>query len=251
MIYLVLFVFGSCMGSFANVCISRIPKSLSVVWPKSFCHHCKTPVKCHENIPILSYLFLGGKCRHCGAKIGMVSLLVEIISGAAALLIFSYHGISLAGLFLFIFFELLLMISCIDMAHKIIPNILSLPGILLFFGVSFLPWGIGWQDAFLGIMAGGGLLYLIALIYSKIRKTRGMGGGDLKLLAMVGAFTGWQGVMFTLFLSSFLGTLTGLGILLTNQNLNMKTSLPFGPFISFAAVVYLLFKEPLIYWYLH
>jgi leader peptidase (prepilin peptidase)/N-methyltransferase len=250
-IYLFLFVFGACIGSFANVCIARIPKSLSVVLPGSLCPVCKKPIKFYDNIPILSYLLLRGRCRNCGVKIGPRYLLVEIVSGAAALLIFSYHGISL-GLLHFIFFELLLIISCIDIDHRIIPNILSLPGILFFFVVSFLSQGIiTWQESFLGIMAGGGILYLIALMYYGVKKTCGMGGGDIKLLAMVGAFTGWQGVLFTLFLSSLTGTITGIGIILSKQKFNMKIAIPFGPFISFAAVVYLWFGDQLIYWYLN
>ncbi len=251
LVYLILFVFGSCIGSFANVCIARIPKSLSVVSPCSMCFGCKTPVKFYDNIPVVSYILLKGRCRNCDVKIGMRYFLVEIISGTAAVLIFSYHGISLDGLFCFTFFELLLILSCIDIDHRIIPDLISLPGILFFFAVSFVPNGITWQESFLGIMAGGGTLYIVALIYFKIKKTDGMGGGDIKLLAMVGAFIGWQGVLFTIFLSSLAGTLTAIGMSLSKQKLTMKTSVPFGPFISFGAVAYLLFGQQLINWYFY
>lgn len=248
---LILFVFGACIGSFANVCIARIPESLSVVFPGSLCPGCKKPIRIYDNIPIISYLFLRGRCRNCAGKIGLRYLLVEMISGAAALLVFSYHGMSPAGLFCFTFFELLLIISCIDIDHGIIPNVLSLSGILFFFAASFLPQGITWQTSLLGVMVGGGCFYLISALYFGIRKFDGMGGGDIKLLAMVGAFIGWQGVAFTVFLSSLTATLTIAGMLLSKQKFNMKTSIPFGPFISFGALVYLLFGDQVIYWYLY
>lgn len=250
-VYLILSVFGTCIGSFANVCIARIPQSLSVVSPGSFCSECKKSIKFYDNIPLISYILHKGRCRNCAAKIGLRYFLVELISGAAALLIFSYYGISLDGLFCFIFFELLLIISCIDIDHRIIPNILSLPGIGFFFAVSFFSQSITWQASFLGIMTGGIILYIIAFIYFLIRKVDGMGGGDIKLLAMAGAFIGWQGVVFTIFLSSMTGTLTIIGMMLSKQKLNMKTSIPFGPFICFGAVVYLLFGPQLIRWYLY
>ena len=216
LIIFTLFVFGACIGCLANICIVRIPKSLS-----------------------------------CEIKIPFRYFLVEAISGLFSVFIFLYCGISLHGFVCFIFFELLLIISFIDIEYRIIPNILSFSGMLLFFAASFLPQGITWQESLLGIVTGGGFLYIIAFIYFKIRNINGMGGGDIKLLALAGAFIGWQGVFFTIFLSSLSGIVAIVGLMLYSQNLNLKTSIPFGPFISFSAMIYLLFGRQIIHWYLY
>jgi leader peptidase (prepilin peptidase)/N-methyltransferase len=243
------FVFGACIGSFLNVCIYRIPEGKSIVHPPSACPKCGYAIRWYDNIPILSYLLLRGRCRRCRVHIPLRYPLVELITGIAALAIFLKYGLTATTPVYFLFVAVLLVITFIDIDHQIIPDRLSLTGIPLFFCLGFLVPAVSWQDALIGILVGGGILYAVALGYQLLTGRDGMGGGDIKLLAMIGALIGWQGVLFTIFLASISGTLIGLALTLPAGR-SMKSRLPFGPFLAAGAIAYIFFGPELIYWYL-
>ena len=245
-----IFLFGLCIGSFLNVCIYRLPVSESIAHPRSRCQACGQQIAVYDNIPLFSYLWLKGRCRHCGVKIGLRYPIVEILGGLFALATFLKFGLSLEALIYFIFFACLLVVTFIDLDHRIIPDVITLPGIPLFFAASFALPTLAYQDALLGILIGGGSLYLVAWVYSMITKKDGMGGGDIKLLAMMGALVGWQGVIFTIFVSSLIGTLAGLGVMLRSRK-GMRLAVPFGPFLSIGGITYIFFGTQLIHWYVN
>jgi leader peptidase (prepilin peptidase)/N-methyltransferase len=242
------FIFGLCIGSFLNVCIYRLPESKSIVQPRSMCPHCGALIHFYDNIPILSYIALKGKCRHCSASIALRYPLVELISGAFALVVFLKYGIQLDALIYYAFIATLLVITFIDIDHRIIPDVITLPGIPIFLAASFALRQISFVDSILGIFVGGGSLFLVAWLYHLITKKEGMGGGDIKLLAMIGAVIGWKGVLFTIFVASAVGTLSGLLIMLKSRK-TMKLAVPFGPFLAIGGIAYILFGPQLIKWY--
>ena len=243
-----IFIFGLCIGSFLNVCIYRLPASKSIVHPRSMCSNCGTLIAAYDNIPVLSYLWLKGRCRHCQIKISLRYPMVELLGGLFALGTFLKFGLTLEALIYYLFFAALLIVTFIDLDHRIIPNVITLPGIPICFAASFALPTITYREALLGILIGGGSLFLVAWIYSLITKKEGMGGGDIKLLAMMGAIVGWQGVLFTIFLASLVGTLAGLAAMLQSRK-GMKLAVPFGPFLSIGSITYIFFGTPLIAWY--
>jgi len=244
----VVFIFGSVIGSFLNVCIYRIPHGLSVVSPPSHCPACKTPIRWYQNVPVFGYLFLGGRCDSCGGGISVRYPVVEALTG----ILFALVWYNLGGLFVipvyWLFVSSMVVISFIDLDHQIIPDVISLPGIILGFLLSFaVPW-VTWQDSILGILLGGGSLYLVAKCYHWLTHVEGMGGGDVKLLAMIGAFLGWKAILPVIFLGSLSGALVGVPLMLYKRA-GGKLAIPFGPFLATGAVIYLLFGETIIEWY--
>ncbi len=246
---IVIFLFGMCVGSFLNVCIYRLPISKSIVYPPSACPRCGYQIRYYDNIPVLSYLFLRGRCRQCRVHIPVRYPLIELLSGLAAAGIYFKFGLTPQASVYYLFISILLVITFIDIDYKIIPNVISLPGIPIFFLASFLTPAVTYQESLLGILAGGGSLFLVAWGYTLMTKKEGMGGGDIKLLAMIGALLGWRGVFFTIFVSSAVGTLVGLGVM-TYTRSSMKLAVPYGPFLSIGAIAYIFFGPALIYWYL-
>lgn len=236
------FIFGAVVGSFLNVCILRIPAKESIVTPLSRCPHCHHPIRFFDNIPIISFAILRAKCRDCGEKISWRYPLVELVTGLLTLLLFIKFGLSLNFLVFFIFTAVLIVISFIDFDHQIIPDILSIPGIPIFFLSAVFIVKISWHEALIGLLIGGGMLFLIAFVYEMITKREGMGGGDIKLLAMIGAFLGWKSLIFVLLFSSFTGALIGL-IVMAVKKKDTKYAVPFGPFLSIAAVVYIFWGD--------
>jgi leader peptidase (prepilin peptidase) / N-methyltransferase len=248
--YTFAFIFGAVVGSFLNVCIYRLPNEESLVFPASHCPKCGYKITPYDNIPLLSYLLLGGRCRSCKVRISPRYPVVELVNGLLALLLFMKFGFSLTFPVLFIFCSALVVITFIDLEHRIIPDVISLPGIIIGFAVSFfLPW-LGWQNSLIGILAGGGSLLLVAYGYQLIAKKEGMGGGDIKLLAMMGAFLGWIAVPFIIFTSSLVGSVVGIAMMLA-QKKDSKFAIPFGPFLAFGAILYIFFGRQLIHWYLN
>ncbi len=247
------FVFGAIVGSFLNVVILRLPDpEASVVFPGSHCPRCKTSLHWYENIPIISFLFLRGRCRSCQEKISVQYPLVEMAMALLSLFLMQRFLISVAFVVYFVFAAALLVIIVIDLYHQIIPDRISLPGIVLGLGASFLLPALSWQDSLLGIVFGGGIFYAIALGYYLATKRQGMGGGDIKLLAMIGAFQGWQALPFVIFCSSLLGTIVGLGAMV-QQKKGGQTRIPYGPFLAGASLIYLFFDQRIIqltHWYL-
>lgn len=244
------FIFGAVVGSFLNVCIYRLPNNESLVFPASHCPKCGYKIPPYDNIPLLSYLLLGGRCRFCKIRISPQYPVVELINGLLTLFLFMKLGFSLTFLVLFIFCSALVAITFIDLEHRIIPDVISIPGIVIGFIASFfLPW-LGWQNSLIGILAGGGSLLLVAYGYQLIAKKEGMGGGDIKLLAMMGAFLGWKAVPFIIFASSLVGSVIGITLMLV-QKKDSKLAIPFGPFLAFGAILYIFFGRQLIHWYLN
>ena len=245
------FVFGSIIGSFLNVCIYRIPAGLSVVTPRSRCPHCATPIAWYHNIPILSWLLLQGKCAYCSAAVPIRYLLVEALTGALFALFFYRFGFHPVSPVVLLLIAALVAITFIDLDHQIIPDVISLPGIPIGFLCSFLvPW-VSWQESLLGIVLGGGSLLTIALGYEFLTKKEGMGFGDVKLLAMLGAFLGWTAIFPIIFIGSLLGTLVGVPLMLVKKA-DSKLAVPFGPFLSAGALIHLFFIQhfdPVMRWY--
>ncbi|MCX5847426.1 MAG: prepilin peptidase [Deltaproteobacteria bacterium] len=231
-------VAGAAVGSFLNVLICRIPEGQSIVFPASHCPKCMHAIRFYDNIPIISYLVLRGKCRDCHEKISLRYPIVEAITALLSLLLFWKFGLGLKYLFSFIFTCALIVITFIDFDHQIIPDVISLPGIPLFFLLAVFFMDVPVLEALLGIFIGGGCLFAIAFSYELITKREGMGGGDIKLLAMLGAFLGWKSLFFILFVSSLLGAFVGISMMIAKGK-DMKYAVPFGPFLSIAAVVYL------------
>jgi leader peptidase (prepilin peptidase)/N-methyltransferase len=255
------FIFGSVVGSFLNVCIYRLPRDESIVFPPSHCTSCGRAIRFYHNLPIAGYLILRGKCADCGSRISPRYPIVELISGIVMTGVFYKFGLSLEALFYAPLVYSLIVITFIDFEHMIIPNVITIPGAVA--GLIYNALNTDWErsrdllgrfsfglenffgilnevpflDSVFGLVIGGGILFLIAFLYVIVRKTEGMGMGDVKLLAMIGAFLGWQGVVFVMLVSSILGTVTGLSIILYKKG-NLKYALPFGPFLSLAAVIY-------------
>ena len=242
-------VFGLVIGSFLNVCICRLPASQSIVSPRSRCPQCGHLIRAHDNIPVLSYVFLRGRCRDCGTRISARYPLVEILSGAFAAMTIARFGFGWTALILYSLVAAFLVITFIDLDHRIIPDVITLPGIPIGLAASFGPGIISPLESLIGILAGGGSLFLVAWIYQAIAKREGMGGGDIKLLAMIGAFIGWKGVLFTIFVASLTGTLAGMALILRRRE-GMKLAVPFGPFLAVGAIAYLFIGAEVMTWYL-
>ena len=248
--YLFAFVFGAVIGSFLNVCIWRLPKGESVVFPPSHCPACDYKIPFYDNIPLVSYLLLGGKCRSCRAHISVQYPLVELVTALLTLSLFMRFGLSLSFAVLFLFCAAMVVITFIDLEHQIIPDVISLPGIVVGFVFSFFIPQLGWQNSFLGILAGGGSLFLVATLYHLFTGKEGMGGGDIKLLAMMGAFFGWKSIPFIIFVSSLVGSVIGIAIMMV-QKKDAKLAIPFGPFLALGAILYIFYGRQVIQWYLH
>ncbi len=245
--YFAVFLFGAVVGSFLNVCIFRIPAGVSVVSPPSRCPACEAPIRWYQNIPILSWLVLGGRCAGCKTAISIRYPLVEALNGALWLLSFHYFGLALPALIYALFLSALLVITFIDLDHQIIPNVISLPGVIAGFVLSFaVPW-LPWYDSLLGALLGAGLLGLVAGGYQLLTGREGMGMGDLKLLAMIGAFLGWQSILPVVFIGSLAGTLIGVPLMLLKGG-DGRLALPFGPFLSLGALVYLFWWFDIFSW---
>jgi leader peptidase (prepilin peptidase)/N-methyltransferase len=246
---LIIFIFGICIGSFLNVCIYRIPAGKSIITPASACPSCRTTLAFYCNIPIFSYLFLKGRCNYCGAAISARYPIVEGITGLVAVSVFFKFGLGMQALFWFTFICTLIVISFIDIDHQIIPDVISLPGIAVFAtSFIFIPQ-MTVKHALFGVLLGGGSLTLVALVYYLLRRQEGMGGGDIKLLAMIGAAIGPKGVLFTIFMGSLAGSIVGFAIILMTRHSGMKLKIPFGPYLSIGAVLYVFYGETITSWY--
>lgn len=244
------FVFGALVGSFLNVCIYRMPEGISIVSPPSRCPQCLTRIRPTENIPIISYVVLRAHCRTCGAAISPRYPLVEVLGGLLAVIIVLRFGVTPAALLYFSFAAALLVITFIDLDHQIIPDAISLPGIAIGLTASFVVHGTPPPlHSAAGILVGGGILYAVAVGYEWMTGTEGMGFGDVKLLAMIGAFLGWRAVPLCLLLASLSGSVIGLGVMLLRGK-DRKFPIPFGPFLAAGALIALLFGDAIIDWYL-
>ena len=247
-LYFIIFLFGSSVGSFLNVCIYRLPREESIISPRSHCTICNKPILTRDNIPILSYILLRGRCRNCGEKFSVIYPFIEFLTGIIFLYFFYFFGFNLKIVPYLVLTCSLIVISVIDINCRIIPNEISIP--FIFLGILFTPLlPIKWSDSLLGILFGGGILYSIAVIYALVAKKEGMGMGDVKLLAMIGAFLGIKGAVVTLLLGSFLGTIGGFAAILLSGK-GRDYPIPFGVFLSIGAVISLLWGNDLLDFYL-
>jgi leader peptidase (prepilin peptidase) / N-methyltransferase len=243
------FLFGLALGSFLNVCIYRIPLKKSIVRPPSSCPNCGTGIRFYDNIPVMSYVLLLGRCRHCRTPISLRYPLVELITGLLSVAIFIRFGLSPNYIFLLLFTAALIAIAFIDLQHKIIPDVISLPGILVGMAFSFFPSaGISPLDALIGVVGGGGFLFLVGTAFQKMTGREGMGGGDVKFLAMIGAWMGWKALPYIILISSLSGAVIG-GVSLAISRQGVRSRIPFGPFLALGALVFLFFGDDIALWF--
>ena len=272
------FVIGLVVGSFLNVCIYRLPRGENIVSPGSHCPSCLNPIKAWDNIPLLSFLLLKGRCRSCGAPISWRYPLVEGLTGIFFLLILYKFGLGFRSLLYLAFLSALVVVAFIDLEHQIIPHVITLPGIPVGLLSSLILREPVFFDSLAGALVGAGLLYFIAIYGELLLKKEAMGGGDVNLVAMVGAFLGWKKMLLTVFLGCLFGSVIGIGIILKRrkntehraqsteyraqsteyrtQNTEHRTRtmestrIPFGPFLALGAAVSLFWGNDLIRWYL-
>ncbi len=240
--------FGGVIGSFLNVCIYRLPLQQSIVWPGSACPHCRRPLAWYENIPVVSFAVLAGKCRTCRAPIGIRYPIVEAITAAMFAAAWWYYGPGPLVAARLLFGCALIVLFAIDLEHHLLPNAITLPGIVVGFAFSLITEP-GWVSSLLGILFGGGLLYAMAEAYYRIRHEEGLGMGDVKMLAMVGAFLGWKLTVMTLMLASVSGSIIGLGLIVAKRG-SMKYALPFGTFLALGAAAAATVGPAILTWYL-
>ena len=244
-------ILGLIIGSFLNVCIFRIPRNYSIVSPGSSCTACKTPIQPWDNIPVISYLILAGKCRQCGEKISLRYPAVELLNGILYACVYLSYGPGWHLPLLFLFVSAMVVITFIDLEFQIIPDVITLPFIVLglvaaqfYVADPFTAHSVlGFADSIIGCLAGGAV-YLLIVILSR----GGMGGGDVKMMAMVGAFTGWKGVFLTTLIGSVAGSLIGVGLMVFT-GAGRKTKVPFGPFLALGALVTIFLGNLIFNWF--
>jgi leader peptidase (prepilin peptidase)/N-methyltransferase len=241
-------VLGLLLGSFLNVCIYRIPLGKSIVHPPSSCPQCGRRIRFYDNLPVVSYIILQGRCRYCRHPIPFHYPMVEALFGVLSFVLFIKYGLSFQYGLLLLFSGALVVISFIDLHHQIIPDVISLPGIPAGVAASLVVGTPSWPESLIGGFAGGAILYLVAMIFSWATGREGMGGGDIKLLAMIGAWMGWKALPFIILASSLSGTLIG-GAALILSGKGLRIRIPFGPFLCLGTFLYLFFGSELTRWY--
>jgi leader peptidase (prepilin peptidase)/N-methyltransferase len=239
---------GLVVGSFLNVCIHRLPRRESLVWPASHCASCNRPLAWYENVPIVSWLVLHGRCRTCRARISPTYPLVELTTAVVFTGAIVVYGLTWLLAVRLLFASALIVLFVIDLRHRILPNAITLPGIAVGFVASwFLP--PGWMSSLIGLVAGGGILLAIAEAYYRVRGQEGLGMGDVKMLAMIGAFLGWPLMMLTLLVASLAGSVVGVALIASGRG-SLQAALPFGTFLALGALVAAVAGDGILTWYL-
>ena len=249
-ISILLFLTGLLLGSFFNVCIYRIPREESIVFPASHCTSCNRQLTWTELLPVFSWLALGGKCRTCKSRISIQYPLVELITGLLFFLLywkFDINGTLLSSLILT---SILIIATGIDLEHQIIPNGLVLIGVIAGVILTVTGMSVHWKDALIGMLVGGGTFLVVAILSVWILKKEGMGGGDVKLMGMIGLFLGWKLTALSILLSIYAGGLIG-GLLLLLKVKKRGDAIPYGPFIAVGTMIAIFFGNELIAWYLN
>lgn len=247
--FVLIFILGLIVGSFSNVCIYRIPRNESIIYPASHCPKCRSNIKPVDNIPLLSYILLKGRCRSCKSKISIQYPIVELLTGLIYLIIYLIYDLSIQSLIYIILSSTLIIIAFIDLNEQIVPDVISLPGIVIGFIISFFVPYISFINSALGVLVGGGIILIIGMAGSVIFKKEAMGGGDVKLAAMIGAFLGWRYIVISLFLGFFLGALAGIFLIMSKIK-SREDTVPFGPFIVLGSFITLLWGDKIISWYI-
>ena len=247
----IVLILGIAVGSFLNVLIYRLPRKLSLIKPSSKCPQCGSKIKFYDNIPIFSFLLLRGKCRACGGRISTRYPVVEALAGllsVAALYHFGATLKSLEALFLSLVF---IAIFFIDLEFTIIPDIFTLPGVIIGFSLSFFPGGfVNWNQSLIGLLVGGASFFLVGMLGEFLFKKEALGFGDVKFAAMLGAFLGWQNLILVLVLASFLGSVVGIAMIYFSGKKGKSSYIPFGPFLVVGALIAVYFGNIIIKAYL-
>jgi leader peptidase (prepilin peptidase) / N-methyltransferase len=270
MIATAVFLFGLVIGSFLNVCIARLPLGGSIASPASHCPRCNAPIRFYDNIPVVSFLLLRGRCRSCGEPISVRYPVVELMNGLFYVWIHALFGLDGQAVLTMAFCSALIVVTFIDYDHQLIPDVISLPGMLIglalapFFMETLadpLPFRLGvllphstpyfkaLLNSLIGLIMGGGPLLAIGLLWKKLRGIEAMGGGDVKLMGMVGSFLGWKGALLTLMLGALSGSVVG-GLLVFLKRHKMDNVIPFGPFLAAGAVAAAFYGPDILMWYL-
>jgi leader peptidase (prepilin peptidase) / N-methyltransferase len=270
MITLGALLFGLIVGSFLNVCIVRLPRGRSIANPPSHCPRCRAPIRFYDNIPIISFLILRGKCRSCGEPISWRYPIVELMNGLFYVWIVNELGAGGEAWLMMAFCSSLIVITFIDFDHQIIPDVITIPGMLIglslapFFMYSLtdqLPFHLGqlmphagsyltaFMNSLIGLILGGGPLLAIGWLWEKLRHVEAMGGGDIKLMGMVGSFLGWKGALLTIMLGAVAGSVVGILLILLKKH-KMEKVIPFGPFLALGAVAAAFYGPDIVSWYL-
>ena len=267
-------ILGAIIGSFLNVIIHRVPREQSIVFPNSACPSCQTPLRAYDNIPIFSFLILGGKCRNCRKPISIRYPIVEALTALLFIAVTLHDGMSFALPFDLAFVAALVALIFIDAEHMILPNVITYPGIVfaiiarvvlpylagpeqlddlpgLLFRIPphFPVWSVSLIGAAIGALIGGGSLWLMGFLWEKLRGVEAMGLGDVKMMFMVGAYLGWRLAILTIFIGVFSGSLIGIGMMLRRGGRDMQMMLPFGIFLGAGAIVSLLIGHQIVDWY--
>lgn len=274
-VYIFIFIFGTLVGSFLNVVIHRVPNEESIVFPNSACPNCKKSIKPYDNIPIFSWLLLGGKCRNCQNPISPRYLFVELLTGLLFLLVYWSIGLNAFLPVALIFVATIVSLVFIDAENMILPNVITYPLLIfalvariifpLVFGANyfsdfnFFPlnrmeaypsWLASLIGAVLGGLVGGGFLWLVGAIWKKLRGVDAMGLGDVKMMFAVGALLGWRLTLLSIFLGAFAGALIGIFVIYRQKEKDFQTQIPFGIFLGIGSILSLLFGEQIIHWYI-
>ncbi len=233
---------GLIVGSYLNVLVCRLPSGKSTIWPRSRCPYCGGAIKARDNVPILSFLLLRGRCRHCRAPISWRYPLIEGFTSAAFVACVLRFGLTTETLIAILFVALMVLLAAIDLEHFLLPDAITLPGLLL--GLALRAWHphTTFLDALVGAVIGAGLLILLINFWFWLRNEEGMGLGDVNMLALIGAFLGWQGVLTTLFVAALTGAATGIALLSTGR-VGLRSKLPFGVFLALGGLVSLFFGD--------
>ncbi|HSA61797.1 MAG TPA: prepilin peptidase [Nitrospiraceae bacterium] len=247
-LYWIVGLLGALIGSFLNVCIYRLPRHESIAWPGSHCPACSHPIAWYDNIPFVSYLVLRGRCRHCAVRIPWRYPVVEALNALGYVGLLWFFGATWSAVAYGLLYSALLVVAGTDLSHKVIPNVITFPGIVvgLLSAATILPLGL--VNGLIGLLVGGGILWLLAWASPFLFGKEGMGGGDIKLLAMIGAFLGWKPALMTIMVGSFLGSLVGI-TLIAARVIKREDYIPFGPFLVCGALVALFFGQSILDWY--
>lgn len=247
-LYLIVGLFGALIGSFLNVCIYRLPRHESVAWPGSHCPTCAHPIAWYDNLPLLSYLLLAGRCRHCAVRIPWRYPVVEALNALGYVGLLWFFGPSWMTVVYGVLYSALLVVAGTDLTHKIIPNVITFPGMVvgLLSAATVLPLGL--VNGLIGLLVGGGILWVLAWASPYLFGKEGMGGGDIKLLGMIGAFLGWKPALMTIMVGSFLGSVVGV-TLIAARVIKREDYIPFGPFLVCGALIALFFGQSILDWY--